>query len=569
MSVGGAVLLLVAKAGVDLLKPWPLALVFDHILKQGTLDGSASYLLIAVSSLVVAIALFGGLLDYLAALFVNRAGRTMVFELRAALFDHIQRVSLHFHSRRATGDLLTRVTSDVRNLKDIMTDDFAEVVYSSIFLIGMGTALILLDWQLGLVALGASPVLLLALLHFTSQIQEHSRAEKKREGALATVMHETLQITRLTRVFNQEGAARQRFQVESEGSLESGLAATLTSERFAWLSDIVGGAITAAVLGFGAQRVMDGAISAGTLIVVVSYVRDFYKPMKSAIKHASNITKSVASAERVEELLEVSEDVTDLPGARRAPRFAGHVEFQDVGFEYEPSRPALQNINLAVEPGSVTALVGHTGAGKTTLCSLIPRLYDPTQGAVLIDGADIREYTLESLRSQITIVFQESVLLRASIAENIAYGRPSATVSEIVAAAKAANAHDFIVQLPEGYDTEVGERGDTLSGGQRQRIAIARAIIRNAPIVIMDEPLAGLDAVSARAVADALEELMRGRTVIIITHQLGSIQRADTVAVMEGGRIVERGAPEDLMAARGRYRQLFDAQFQDVTEGVL
>jgi ATP-binding cassette subfamily B protein len=300
------------------------------------------------------------------------------------------------------------------------------------------------------------------------------------------------------------------------------------------------------------------------LIIFVTYTRNFYKPLRTAIRNAGKITRAAAQAERVAELLDVKEGITNLPGARPAPRFRGEIRFQGARFEYESGRPALDGIDLTIPARQMTAIVGPTGAGKSTLVALVPRLFDPTDGAVLIDGRDIRSYTLGSLRAQVSVVLQESVLLRASIAENIGYGRPSAGEREIVAAAKAANAHEFIMALPHGYETEVGERGETLSGGQRQRIAIARAMVRDAPVVILDEPLTGLDATSAAAVMDALERLMRGKTVLIITHHLSFVQRADQVVVLADGRIVQRGTHRELVDAPGSYRRLFDAQFKDV-----
>jgi len=554
---------MLGEAGMDLLKPWPLKLAFDLVLPQKTLEGKTLSLLIEVSALAVAIALFGGLFQYLAALYLNRTGRTIVFNLRLALFDHVQRVSLQFHNRRPTGDLITRFVSDVRSLRDALTDSLAEVLTSIFFLTGMGAVLLWLDWQLTLVIIGSAPILSYAFFNYGFEIKEQSRAERKREGNLASVVHEALGTVRLTRVFNREEEVRQRFQTESAASLESGLAATMAGERFSWAVDVLEGIITAATLGYGTQRVIEGAITPGTLIVFLHYTRNFYKPLRTVVKHTTKITKAVAQVERVVELLDVEEGVTDLPGARPAPRLRGRIEFRNVSFAYEPGQPVLKGIQLTIPAGQVTAIVGPTGTGKTTLTSLIPRLYDPIEGAVLIDGHDIREYTLQSLRSQISVVLQESVLLQASIAENITYGRSAARFKDIVAAAQAANAHDFIMALPQGYDTEVGERGETLSGGQRQRIAIARAMVRNAPILILDEPLAGLDAASAAAVMEALERLMRGKTVIIITHDLSIAQRADQVVVLADGQLVQQGSHQELVDEEGLYGQFFQAQCAD------
>jgi ATP-binding cassette subfamily B protein len=555
-----ALVMMLGEAAMGLLKPWPLKLTFDHILLQPSLAGPTLYALVGVSALVVAIAVFEGLWAYLAAFFLNRAGRTIVLDLRIALFEHLQRLSLRFHHRKSSGDVMARVTGDVKAFQDVLTESVAEILKSLLFLAGMGVVLLWLDWQLTLVLVGATPLLLLALVAYMAKIQSRAQAERKREGAVASLLHEWLGTVRLARVFNQEETARQRFQVQSAASLQRGLAATLASERFSWVVDIIGGLVTAGVLGFGVFRVMAGAITAGTLIVFVSYVRNLYKSLRTAAKHMARTTKASAGVERVVRLLEVQDQLVDSPGARPAPRLHGLIEFRDVHFEYEPGRPVLHGIDLTIPPGQITALVGPTGCGKSTLVSLIPRLYDPTRGAVLIDGHDIRGWTLHSLRSQISVVLQESVLLQASIAENIAYGCPNAGTEEIEAAARAANAHDFILELPEGYDTEVGERGETLSGGQRQRISIARAIVRATPIVILDEPLTGLDAVAEATVVEALERLMKDKTVILISHHLSLVERADHVVVLVDGQVAQRGRPRDLVLTEGTYRRLFQSQ---------
>jgi ABC-type multidrug transport system fused ATPase/permease subunit len=475
-------------------------------------------------------------------IFLNRAGRTIVLELRSALFDHVQRLSLQFHSRRSTGDVLTRMTSDAKAVRDILTESLADLLSAVLFLVGMAGVLFWLDWKLAIVATASTPLLFVMLRRFSLQIREHSMAERAREGALASIAHETLGTMRLLRAFGQEQRAKERFHEHSVASLESGFAAARAQERFSWAADVVTAAATAAVLWFGVHRVVGGAMTVGTLVVFVSYTRSFFKPLRTAIKQGNKISRAAARIERVADLLEVEEGVRDLPGARPAPRLTGRIEFRGVWFEYERAKPVLRGVDLVVPAGRVTAVVGPSGAGKTTLAALVPRLYDPTRGVVAIDGHDVRDFTLTTLRTQVSMVLQESVLLSASLHENIAYGRPSASFDEIVAAAKAASAHDFITALPEGYDTIVGERGETLSGGQRQRIAIARAVIRGAPIVILDEPLAGLDAASADAVMDALDELIAGRTVLLITHSSELMGRADDLVMLEGGHVVDGSA---------------------------
>jgi ABC-type multidrug transport system fused ATPase/permease subunit len=564
-AIAFCLLLVGGQVAFELFKPWPMAVIMDNILfPVPSLEGSNAWLLVAMLALIVGAAALDGLLSYKQTEAINLAGRTIVFDLRQALFERVQRLSLQQHGRRQTGDLMTRVTSDVKALKDVFTDSIVETVYGMVYLIGMLVILFWVDWQLALAGMIAVPVLFLLLYRYTREIRRLSRIERRREGALASVLHETLGAMRLTHIFDQRNAAGRRFHEESYASLQTAYEATMTGARFGWTADLVRTVVTAGVLGFGVYQVTTGRISPGELLVVYGYVRGIYRPLRKMMQQINTINRSMARAERVVELLDSEDGVVDLPGARTAPSFQGKITFQNVSFEYEPGRLVLHSLDVAAPAGQVTALVGPTGVGKTTLASLIPRLYDPTEGAVLIDGVDIREYTLASLRSQISMVLQESVLFRASVAENIAYGRPDATVDEIVAAATAANAHEFITSLKDGYDTEIGERGETVSGGQRQRIAIARAMVRNAPVLILDEPLVGLDIESQTAVLEALERLMAGRTVILITHQLSTVERADNVIVLEAGRVVEHGDVRRLARADSKYRQLVQAERGDV-----
>jgi len=564
LPIAAAFFFVIGNALLALARPWPLKFTFDAVLDKPELAGATLYILIGVAVSVVALSFFDGMFTYLHALFINRAGRSVAFDMQSAIFAHVQRLSLQFHSRKQTGDLMARVTNDVRTIRETLVDSVLEVLHSAVFLVGMLGVLLWLDWRLALVSLAPMPLLLVVLIRFNRDIKMYSRVERKQEGAVASIVHETLGAIRLTRVFNREEEANARFQKESAASLESGLIAKLIEERSSWIVDILASIAAATAFGYGVYRTMNGALTPGELLVFLSYVRSFYRPMSTGIKHSNKIAKGMTRAERVLEVLDAPEGVSDRPGARPAPALRGAITFQGVSFEYEPGARALDGIDVTIPAGGVTAVVGPTGAGKSTLASLITRLYDPTEGAVRIDGVDIRDYTLRSLRAQISVVLQESVLFRASIADNIAYGRERATMSEIVAAAKLANAHEFISELQQGYDTEVGERGDTLSGGQRQRIAIARAMVRDAPILVLDEPLTGLDADSAGAVLEALERLVAGKTALFITHQLFNVQRAQRVLVLDGGRIVQQGVHEELIGSDGCYRSLFQAQARDV-----
>lgn len=559
VAIVSGIVLMFGLAAVELLKPWPLKIVLDDVIGQ-PLEGDALALLIAAAAALVAIAFLEGLIGYLLVLFLNRAGRSIVFELRAALFDKLHRLSLQFHSQRSTGDVMTRVTSDAKALRDVLTNSLAELVVSVILIVGMAAILLWLDWQLALVAIVVAPLFYFLLIRFNRRIREYSRVERRREGALASVAHETLGAIGLARVFNLEASTKKRFEQESAASLESGFQAALVEQRFTWVLDVLAALVSAAALAFGVYRVSVGAITVGTLVVFVAYVHNFYKPLRKGSKHLNKISRAASRLEHVVELLEMPEGVTDLPGATKAPRFTGRIELEGVGFEYEPGQAALESVSVTMPERQMTAIVGPTGAGKTTLVSLVPRLYDPTEGEVRIDGTGIQAYTLESLRDQVSFVPQESVLFSASIAENISYGNRSASFDEIVEAAEAANALEFIRELPDGFETVVGERGGTLSGGQRQRIAIARAILRDSTIVILDEPLAGLDAAAAAAVMEALERQIGQRTLIIITHDLTLACRADQLIFIAEGRVAEHGSPDELLARDGEFRRLYDHQ---------
>jgi len=545
-----AMLLLGAQTGLALLSPWPMKFVIDEVLLtdrgvvRDALTGRPLWVLLGVCSALVAMAVMGGLIAFLEAFIVSRASRQIVFDMRAALFDHVQRLSLQFHSHKRTGDLIQRVTSDVRSLKDLFTGSAVNMLHNAMYLVGMTVVLLLLDWQIGLASMAATPFLVLLTIYNARNIRRYSRAERGAEGRLSSVLSETLGAVRLIRVFNQEDEARSRFSQQNTATSENAFQANLATAKFAWVIDLVRALIAAAVLGFAVQRVISGGMSPGSMLVFLNYSGQFYRPIRTSMKEFTNLSATMARAERVVDLLDTKEGVTDLPGAEPADRFRGEIEFRSVTFGYESS-PVLQNVSLRIPAGKTTAVVGPTGVGKTTLISLIPRLYDPSDGAVLIDGRDIREFTLKSLRSQVSVVLQESVLFRASIFENIAYGRANATLDEIIHAAKAANAHEFIMELPNGYETEVGERGETLSGGQRQRIAIARAMIRNAPILILDEPLVGLDAASADVVLEALDRLTKGKTAIVISHLLSSVQTANHVIVLESGRVAKEGSLQE------------------------
>ncbi|MFQ5855676.1 MAG: ABC transporter ATP-binding protein, partial [Anaerolineae bacterium] len=520
-----------------------------------------TWLLLLIGGAIVFIAALDGFFSYIKEYFLKEVSQRVAFSLRVALFSHVQSLSLTYHDRQRTGDLITRVTADVDKAQDLVTGDLLKSISGALALIGMGAVMIRMDWQLALTVLTVVPLLFASVRRYRSHIRAEAQRLRRKEGEIASLAQETLSSIKVVQTYGRERYVAEQFEEQTQEALDAGLQVSRLGARFGWLVDVATALGTALVVVMGAQRVLSGSLTPGDLLVFLSYVKDFYSPMRTLSKLFTKLSQTLVRLERVTEVLAEEPGVREDPKARRAPALRGYLRFEAVTFCYEVGRPVLQAIDFTVEPGQVVAIVGPTGAGKSTLVSLVPRLYDPTAGRVLIDGQDIRSFTLASLRAQIAVVLQETMLFRATVRENIAYGRPEASTAELEAAVRAAGAHDFILQLPNGYETVVGERGSTLSGGQRQRIAIARALVRNAPLLILDEPTTGLDAQSEAEVLAALERLMAGRTTLLITHQLRLVQRADLILVLEGGRIVERGSHAELLRDGGLYAHLYATQF--------
>lgn len=555
-SIAVAGLLVIAGTAVGLLRPWPLAYLVDELLRPGAAVENFELLLLAVVGAVVGLALLDAALGYLKQYLLRAVGQKVAFRLRLALYAQLQRLSLTFHDRQQTGDLLTRVTKDVDKVTELVTDNVVEAATNLLLLLGMVGVMLFMDWRLTVVVVALSPVLLLTNAGFRRRIKRAEEHVRRKEGDITSLAQETISSIKLVKAFGREQFETDRFETHTEEALDANLRVSRTEAAFSSSIGVLPALATAGMVFMGAHQVRSGDLEVAQLLVFIAYLREFYGPTRALSKLAGKVTRASVRAEKIAEVLLAAPAVTDLPGARPAPPLRGAVAFENVSFGYLPDRPVLAGVDFSVEPGQVLALVGSTGAGKSTIISLVPRLYDPTEGVVRVDGCDLREFTLASLQAQVSIVLQESVLFRATARENIAYGRPEATLAEIVAAARAAKAHEFIEALPDGYETVIGERGDTLSGGQRQRIAIARAIIRDAPILILDEPTTGLDATSERLVLDALDRLMEGRTTIVVAHKLAAVRRADVILVIEGGRVVERGTHAELVALGGRYAEL-------------
>ena len=497
-------------------------------------------------------------------------GQWVLHDLRRTLYSHIQRLSLSYHDEKSTGDLISRVTSDIDAIQNLVSSALLGTLINSLTLLGMLGVMLYLSWKFTLVALCVAPVLFIVAYSFTRRIKKASRAVRKKEGEIVSVIAEVLSSMRVVKAFAREDYEQKRLEQESLESVEISLQARNIKAKLAPLVEVIVACGTALAVWYGSRLVLAGTLTPGSLLVFLLYLGKMYKPMRELSKMTDTFSKAVVGWERIQEVLETESQVPDIRGAVTAPPFRGRIEFDRVQFSYGRDQGTLKDINLTIEPGQVAALVGPSGAGKTTLVGLIARFYDPEAGSVRIDGKDVRTFKQRSLRQRISFVLQDTLLFHTTVWQNIAYGRPEASRDQIIRAAQLANAHEFIEQMPEGYDTVVGERGATLSGGQRQRIAIARAIVREAPILILDEPSSGLDANSEQLVFEALERLMQKKTCVVIAHRLSTIQRADVIFVLNEGTIVEQGKHEELLARGGLYAELHETQFRsdEVKAGV-
>lgn len=558
----------------DLLEPWPLKIVFDNILGgkklppqlavfvPATIGPDKFAILLFVVLAVLLIAIVGAICAYVQKYLTTSVAQWVSHDLRRLLYHHIQRLSLSYHDNKRSGDLISRVTNDIESVQDFVSQALLGLVINVLTLVGMLAVMFYLDWAFTLIALSVAPVLFAVVYSFTRRIKQASRAVRKKEGEIASVVTESLSLIRVVKAFAREDYEQQRFEQQSLETVETALQARTLKAKLAPIVQVIVAAGTCLVLWYGVSEVLAGRLSGGSLLVFIIYLGKMYKPMRELSKMTDTISKTVVGYERIREVLETEREVRNLPGARPAPDFRGAIEFSGVSFAYAKESPTLTDVSFKIAPGEVAALVGPTGVGKTTIASLLARFYDPQKGEVRIDDHDIRRYKLKSLRRQISFVLQENLLFRAPVWQNIAYGRPEASRAEIIEAARLANADEFIVRLPEGYDTMVGERGVTLSGGQRQRMAIARAIIRNAPILILDEPTSDLDAASEELVFQALGRLMQGRTSLVIAHRLATVQRADKIFVLDNGSIVEQGTHRELLTRGGLYAELHEIQFR-------
>ena len=569
---------LVAIAGeslADVLGPWPLKIVLDNVIAHKQSHGwlyrfirktsgtDAKHVLLFACIAVLAIAVLDAICTYGEKWVTTTVGQWVTHDLRRRLYAQVQRLSLAYHDQSKTGDLLSRVTSDIDAIQTFIVSGLLSIVVDVATIVGMIGVMFYLNWRLMLIAMAVVPVLFAIVYTYTRKVKKFSREVRKHEGKMLSVVQEVLGSIRVVKAFARENYEVHRLEGESLETVEAALRARRLKARLVPAVSLVTGLGTCLVLYFGGREALAAGIAGGgTIVVFLSYIKSMYKPMQDISKIMDSYSKAEVGYERIKEVIESEGEMRDAHDAKTAPKLRGDIDFQHVSFAYSLDRPILIDVNLQVKAGTTVALVGPTGSGKSTLINLIPRFYDATKGTVRVDGLDVRQLKQKSLRDQISLVLQDTVLFSGSIWDNIAYGRPEARHDEIVAAASAANALEFIEKLPQKFDTTVGERGVMLSGGQRQRIAIARAIIRNTPILILDEPSSGLDAESEQLVFDALDRLMQGKTSIVIAHRLSTIRKANCIYVIKDGRVEETGTHDELMGhANGLYRHLHDVQF--------
>jgi ATP-binding cassette, subfamily B, bacterial len=571
----GVAVALVAVVGItaaDLLQPWPLKVVLDHVLAGRPVPGWLAsvidsfggdkniILMFAVMSVAV-ITVIDSVSSYIETYVMTSIGQWVAHDIRQKVYHHIERLSLSYYDQRQTGELITRMTSDIDAIQSLITTGLMDALIDFLTVTGMLGIMLYLNWRFSLIGLAITPLLFVLVYKYKRRIKQVTRSARKKETEVLSTIQEVFSSIRVVKAFAREDFEERRFARESREQVETALKAREIKARLSPLVDIILAGGTCLVLWYGARLVQSGVLTSGALVVFMLYLRKLYSPLKDLAKMTNIFSRAAIGLEAIREVMREEEQASKNADASIVPDVRGAIDFEHVHFSYTAARPAVNDVTLSIQAGTVAAFVGPTGAGKTTLINLIPRFYDVVSGTIRIDGEDIRNFPLESLRRNISFVLQDTVLFRAPVWQNIAYGRLEASRDEIVRAAKLANADEFISKLPEGYETMVGERGVTLSGGQRQRIAIARAIIRNAPILIMDEPTTGLDAASEQLVPQALNNLMQGRTCIINAHRLATIRNADVIFVMKEGGIVEQGTHQQLLARGGLYAMLHEIQF--------
>jgi ATP-binding cassette subfamily B protein len=554
-----------------LLKPWPFKIIVDDILvRQNTISSigflgglSAATTVLLLCGAMVVIHLLAALLSSIASFVFVRTGLRVLLELRTRLYAVLQALSLKFHDGRQTTDLSFRVAYDSQSIQTLYNKGFTTLVGSIVTLVSMLAIMLTLDWQLTLVSLTIVPFVIWTIRYYADHVRQASKSIQERESAVLTVAQEGLSSIRVVHAFGQEEREISQFRGQALESLRANLKLTFTSMWSTLVATTLMAAGTALLYAVGSMHVLSGTLTLGELLVFSSYLVMLYQPIEQLAYTAWALEGAAAGAQRCFDVLDQEDELADRPFAETLNSTKGHIQFDRVCFGYDPQRLTLQDINVEICPGERFAFVGSTGAGKSTLLSLVPRFYNPTDGTIRIDGHDLRDLTKKSIRQHISIVLQDTILFSTTIRENIAYSRPDASDAEIEEAARRAQAHEFITDLPHGYLSEIGERGCRLSVGQKQRIGVARAFLKNAPILLLDEPTSSLDPITEASLVAALDELMKGRTTLIVTHQIRTVHHTAHIVVLDHGRIVEQGRGSELLKAGGLYAHLYQAGHGD------
>ena len=556
----------------NLAAPWPLKVIIDDVAGHGhsspvfsriesALAGTQKMNLAVIMALsFLLIAIIGAVADYIDNYITESVGQRVAHDLRMRTYHHLQRLSLSYYDTHATGGILSTITTDIQTVQSFASSSTLDILVDLLTIVSMLGLMFWLNWDFTLIALGVTPILLIFVFRFKKAVKKATREVRKQQSEIVSVVQQNLGSMQVIQAFGLQDHQEKELGTVSQAVIDAALKARRVKSLLSPIVSIVGAACTAVVLWRGAWLTVNEVMTVGALTVFLAYLTKFFKPVKDLATSTNAIAQVAVAVDRIEEVLDADNLIVERDDPVEIKNVAGKIEFSNVSFGYT-EKPVLSNLNFTIDAGQFIGIVGPTGAGKSTVVSLIPRFYDPLLGSIKIDGVDVRDMKLSHLRDQIGYVLQDTVLFRATVAENIAFGRPGASEDEIIAAAKLANAHEFIMQMPGGYRAMVGERGSTLSGGQRQRIGIARVMIRNSPILLLDEPTAALDTESERLVVDALERLMDGKTVIAIAHRLSTIRDADRIMVISRGTVAEMGSHDELMAADGIYAALHSAQF--------
>ncbi len=568
-----AYLALFAGIATEMLRPWPLKIVLDNLILDESLPANLHFLnplrendpkllLLMLSVAIVLVIALESFFTYINKFWISGTGDRINADIRERVFAQLQRMSLSFHETSRSGNLVYLLTSDAKEMSSILINFPQDLSHRIVTFAGYSVLMLMLDWRLALIALTTVPFIYYATKYFSASMKKAMKKRRNQEGEVASVLVENVNAMALVQAYGREDSERARLAAENQGSLMATVEAFRMHRTYSRIVDILVILGTGGVLYFGGRYALGGDITPGTLVLFTAYLRDIYGSLEKFSAIFLNLAKAMASGERLLELVENDKIVQDHPNALPAPALQGNVEFRNVAFGYKKGREVLRGLNFQAQAGETIAIVGQSGAGKSTLISLLMRFYDPQQGEILIDGRDARQFTIKSLRDQMTIVLQDATLFNQTVRENLAFGKIGASEAEVIAAAQHAEAHEFIVQMPEGYNAMIEEGGNNLSGGQRQRLNIARAIIRNTPLVMMDEPVTGLDAKSEAKVNAAIHRLAQGKTTFIIAHKFSTIMNADKILLLDEGQAAHFGTHEQLLRESAQYRELYELQYR-------